>query len=145
MQPFRTVALVSLLLTASPGHAADDAEDRAAAAIKALGGRVVEDPDQPGRPVTHVDLAGVENVRDGLTRLPALKRLQHLGLRGTTVTDADLALLKPLATLEAVDLSRTAITDNGLEQLKHLNRLQWVTLSDTRITDRAAELLKDCP
>ena len=130
------VALVSLLLAASPACAAtDDAEQQAITAIEQLGGSVWRDPDNPG-PIIGVNFSGPKITDSALEHLKGLTELTFLHLSGTKVTDAGLERLKPLTKLELLDLEGTQITDRGLEHLRHLHGLKSVDLHRTRITDQ---------
>jgi hypothetical protein len=70
------------------------AENAALKAVKALGGRVTVDAEQPGLPVVAVDFGK------------------------TQITDADLKLLKELKNLQTLHLYDAQVTDAGLKELK---------------------------
>src|SRR5262245_12750809 len=148
--------LLGLLVLAAAGRG-----DEAAAvkSIKALGGSVLLDVEQPGKPVVGVYLnwtritdAGLKPLKElnhlrslelcatqvtdeGIKELKGLKRLQRLDLSGTKITDAGLKELKELKSLQGLDLGYTQVTDAGLKQLKALNNLQNLDLNGTKITD----------
>lgn len=75
--------------------AADEAENRAVAAVEKLGGKVERDQERPGAPVVSVNLSSRK------------------------VTDKDLERLKDPPALEALDLNNNQITNEGLKHLVH--------------------------
>ena len=88
--------LVGLLVVASNAVGEDkvvkriDAEKKAIAAIKKLGGKVTFDEKKPGKPVISVNLRRTEVTDAGLVHLKGLKNLQTLFLNSTKITDAGL-------------------------------------------------------
>ena len=91
----RTVsfALVAMLGLGSPARA-DEAEDKAVAFVKKLGGSVDRDEKAPGKPVVEVFLSNTKVTDAGLKELAALKSLTDLNLSNTKVTDAGLKELQ---------------------------------------------------
>jgi hypothetical protein len=78
--------LSGLLVAAVAGYApADEAEDRAAAAIVKLGGIVTRDSDDPKKPVFYAQLWG-KQVIQGMVFVKDLPNLMRLELRGPHVT-----------------------------------------------------------
>ncbi len=73
---------------------ADEAEDRAAEAIRKAGGKVERDERAPGRPVIGVNLGFTQVTDAGLKELKELKALRSLSLNGTRVTPAGVAELE---------------------------------------------------
>ena len=59
---------------------ADEAEDKAVAFIKKLGGAVMRDEKKPGKPVVHVDLSRTKISDAALKELATFKQLQKLDL-----------------------------------------------------------------
>ena len=81
MKPYLPLLLSGFLLGLpwSSLRAADDAEDKAVAFVKKLGGSVKRDDKAEGKPVRGVDLSNRTKVTDaGLKELAALKQLQSL-------------------------------------------------------------------
>ena len=169
----RALLLVVLLVAgaapagpaAATGSFADRPDElRASEAIRALGGSFVRatagsarDPrirrvDLHATAVTDADLAR-------LAALPALRDLEALDLRLTTVGDsamssvrrfkklrflnlfrtrvgdAGLAALRPLAGLDTLLIGGTRVTDDGLRHLRRFERLSRLSLFDTGVTD----------
>lgn len=89
----RYLALAVVLLGPTQVFA-DEAEDRAIAAVKKLEGEVTRDDKAPGRPVIRVRLGGTE------------------------VTDAGLKNLAPLKGLRTLNISYTKVTNKGVTQLR---------------------------
>ncbi len=106
MKPYVPLVLSGFLLGLpwSSLRAADDAEDKAVAFVKTLGGKVERDDKAEGKPVRGVDLSNRTMVTDaGLKELAALKQLQSLNLRDCNqVTDAG---LKELGALQQLSCS----------------------------------------
>ena len=97
---FRTMAfalMVSVLGLGSPVRA-DEAEDKAVAFMKKIGGKVIRDEKAPGKPVVTVDLLGTQLTDAGLKELVAFKNLTTLHLAGTKVGDAGVKELVALRT-----------------------------------------------
>ena len=92
---FRTVsfALVAVLGVGAPARA-DEAEDKAVAFVKKLGGSVDRDEKAPGKPVVEVFLSNTKVTDAGLKELAALKSLTQLDLGNTPVTDAGIKELQ---------------------------------------------------
>jgi len=159
-----------LILNSATPTRADDAEDKAVAFVKGLGGKVIRDEKLPGKPVVGLDLektaatdAGLKeiaklttlttlNLRDtqvtdaGLKEFAPLKNLANLYLFGTQVTDAGLKELAPLTNLTNLNLFGTAVTGAGLKELATLKSLTTLNLSDSAVTDAGLkELQKALP
>src|SRR5579872_2924211 len=130
----RLVALVALLLGASSTFA-DEAEDRAVAAVKKLGGTVIRDDKAPGRPVIGINLAFTKAKDADLKIIPPIMGLRWLNLNGTKVTGAGLKELTPLKSLQEMQLASTRLTDADLKVLTSLNQLQALNLGGTPVTD----------
>jgi Leucine-rich repeat (LRR) protein len=88
-------------------------EEKARAAIEALGGKIQNDTD--------FSLYGTKVTDEDLVHLKALPRLRNLDLRGTQITDAGLEHIKGLARLTGLDLQATQISDARL--WRALNRV----------------------
>ena len=86
----------------TPEEIAD--ENAALRAVKALGGRITVDAEQPGLPVVGVDFGKTEVTDADLKLLQAFKRLQSLNLSETKVTVPGLAELKGLKHLNTLGL-----------------------------------------
>lgn len=79
-------------------------------------------------------LAGADDFdAAGMTKLPALKKLERLVLRGTNVADDSLRHIGKLPNLRYLDLTRTKISDTGLAHLTNLDALTELALSYTRV------------
>ena len=102
--------LVGLTVVASNAVGEDkdvkrsDAEKKAIAAIKKLGGKVTFDERKPGKPVIFVNLVNTKVTDAGLVHLKGLTNLQSLGLKNTKVTDAGVKKLQ--AALPKCEINR---------------------------------------
>jgi hypothetical protein len=94
--------------------------DEAAAvkAVEVLGGKVMVDDKQSGKPVVGVNV------------------------RATDFTDAGLKELKEFKRLQTLDLSQTKVTDAGLKELKEFKNLQWLGIRGTHVTFRGLKELQ---
>lgn len=128
-------------------------EAEAVKRIERLGGQVVYDETEPGRPVIHVSFAFASTRKKGLAvltdrllgittqltdadlkNIAQLKHLQTLDLSGTNVTDAGLEELAEFTQLQTLHLDGTSVTDAGLKELAGLNHLQTLGLAETGVT-----------
>jgi hypothetical protein len=156
-----TFAVVAIsALGSAPGCGPATEEERAALAIKKLGGEVRREDDKPGRPVHYANLKGcpvtdggmkdvlrLPNLRylnladtkvteEGLKEIGRLRGLHILILAGTDATDATLVEVGTLAELSHLDVSGTNVTDAGLAELRGLAaHLSSVDLSHTAVSD----------
>jgi hypothetical protein len=69
---------------------ADEAEDRSAAYVKKIGGRIIRAEAKPGKPVIEVDLTYAKFTEAGLKELAGFAQLKKLYLFNTNVGDAGL-------------------------------------------------------
>jgi internalin A len=117
----------------------DDAEERAVAAIKKLGGWVKQDE-------TVVVLEGAVVTDNVLKELAPLKGLKTLSLRNTEVTDEGLKELAQLKSLAFLNIADTKVTDAGLKELAALKTLTSISMYRTKVTEAGvAELKKALP
>src|SRR5579859_6334025 len=79
-----------LVLGLSTPLRASEAEDKAVAFVKKLGGSVSREKYLPGNPVANIDLTGTRITDSGLKQLSVFKDLLGPRLRKTRVTDASL-------------------------------------------------------
>ena len=125
---------------------AEDAENKAVAFVKNLGGKVTRNEELPSKPVVAVVLGRTTVTDMGLKELVSLKNLSTLDLGKTKVTDAGLKELAILKNLSELDLSGTEVTDAGLKELDALLQLTNLNLHGTMVTDAGvAELQKALP
>jgi hypothetical protein len=94
-----------------------------------------------------LDLANSRLTDADLLELGALKNLQQLSLRGTTISDLGLKVLKErFPGLQMLDLGGALISDEELKHLAGLKQLQALYLDGTRVTEAGvAELQKALP
>ncbi|MCH8830087.1 MAG: hypothetical protein IID45_10975 [Planctomycetes bacterium] len=111
-----------------------DAEKKAMAAIRKLGGRIDVDWRKPKFPIIGVDFSSKEVTDAALVHLKVFKHLRHLFLFGTKITDVGLLHLRGLQHLESLGLYRAPITDAGLKHLKSLKQLKSLHLLGTKVT-----------
>ena len=69
------------------------------------------------------------------------RRLQHLDLSGTGITDAGLQVLRHLPRLRTISLAWTRVTDEGIGALADCHELEHVNLSATAAGDGALRAL----
>ena len=119
MQRHRAQAVAPVVLLLAIGFVgADEAEDRAIAVIKKLGGAFKRDEKKVDKPAVEVSLNGTPVNDAGLRDLAALTQLRALDLTGTNVTDKGLKQLAALTQLQTLDLAQTKVTDVGLRELE---------------------------
>ncbi|MFO0918004.1 MAG: hypothetical protein U0872_06765 [Planctomycetaceae bacterium] len=119
-----------------------EAEKQAIAAIKKLGGNVMEIAQNDARLDVAFHLADSKIGDEQLALVKNLPRTTILNLRGTDITDAGLANLKDLKGLTKLHLEKTKITDAGLEHLKGLENLEYLNLYGTQVTDAGLKQLE---
>jgi hypothetical protein len=122
------IALLSCLSVTASGslRAANEAEDKAVAAIQKLGGKVERDDKRAGSPVVTVDLMR-DKIKDAdLACLADLREVTSLKLDNTGLTDEGLKHLKGLKNLRRLTVSFTGVSDEGLKQLKGLEKLEFL-------------------
>jgi hypothetical protein len=142
---FTFVALLACgsLFVVPRAQAQDDAQDKAAAEIQKLGGKVDRDSKEAGKPVISVNLSLTQVSDDAMGQLVNFPKLKRLALNNTPITDAGLEKLKDLKELQKIYLVDTKITDAGLDHLKEIKSLQLLSLVGTQITDAGLEKLKE--
>jgi hypothetical protein len=89
----RALGIAWGLLLLAEGAYPDEAEDRAAAYVEKLGGRVTDQG--RGGPVWRVDLHDTDVTDEGLKKLAGFRHLESLWLKNTKVSDAGLKNLAP--------------------------------------------------
>src|SRR5260370_7711109 len=94
---------LAALVAASAPLLADDAQDKAVAAVENLGGKLTRDEKAEGKPVVAVDLSYQKVTAAGLKEVARLKGLKTLNLGGCKyVTDYGLEKLAPLPVLHTL-------------------------------------------
>jgi hypothetical protein len=110
--------------------------------VRKLGGRVVADEKDPGKPITAVRLTSTGITDEKLKLLSGWKDLRLLDLSGTKITDAGLKHLQDLTRLETLYLPFTAIAGDGFASLQRSGELKRLDLSKTQVGDQALAQLK---
>jgi hypothetical protein len=146
--PWNRLAVTVLLcgwglgsLGAQDKPAPTPAETEAIAALKKLGGLVLEIAQNDPRLDIGLHLADAKITDAELAPVAALPRTAHLNLRGTEVTDAGLAHLKDLKGLTKLHLEKTKVTDAGLAHLSGLENLEYLNLYGTAVGDEGLKAL----
>lgn len=139
---FRALTLLAAGLALAARARADDAEDKAVAAVQKRGGRVERDEKADGKPVIVAYFGTLDVNDDALQAVKDLAKLKKLTLNGTKITDAGLDHIKDLKALEKLYLVDTKITDAALEKLKGLAELRVLSLVGTQVSDAGLEHLK---
>lgn len=119
-----------------------EAEKQATAAIKKLGGQVLELAQNDARLDVAFHLADGKITDAEVALVKDLPKTANLNLRGTEVTDAGLAAIKDLKGLVRLHLEKTKVTDAGLEHLKGLENLEYLNLYGTGVTDAGLKHLE---
>src|SRR4051812_42555276 len=111
------LASVGLMTLCLSGVAYADEAD-AVKVVEKLGGKIIRDDKQPGKPVVGVDL-GLTLMTDAeLKELKGFPKLLTLRLGLTGLTDAGMKELKEFTNLTTLELTGTKVTDAGLKELK---------------------------
>jgi hypothetical protein len=113
----------------------DEDQQRAIAAIEAIGGTAEKDFGTRGKPIYCVNLVRSRATDADLHQLAAFKSLRVLFVNGPGVTDAGLKQIAHLVSLEELDLTGTSVTDKGIKELAPLQRLKRLILSTPAVTD----------
>jgi hypothetical protein len=161
----RTLLVLMLVLGCGLGWFAHKvqrarAQRKAAAAIKAVGGRLLYAPvsgagvrtavawvgklldEELSGDVIGGDLAETLITDAGLEHLWGLTQLRALSLAGAQVTDAGLGHLRGLTQLRELYLANTPVSDAGLVHLRGLRQLVVLYLDNTHVTDAGLEHLR---
>jgi hypothetical protein len=120
----------ALLLLAAAENAApcvagagpDQAQEKAVARLEKLGGKVIRDDNQPGRPVIEVILLNSPVGEGDLACLKDLRHIRSLDLGGNRITDAGLVQLGALKELQELRLS-LGVSDARLGHLEELTAI----------------------
>jgi internalin A len=124
----KMLPLLAVLLVAGPSLNADEAEDKAVAFVKKLGGVVHRDDKDPAHPVIEVVLDDPNVTDTDLKELASLKGLNDLILHNTKVTDAGLKEVTAFKGLTFLALGGTQVTDAGLKEVARLENLKYLIL-----------------
>src|SRR5262245_27487388 len=93
---------------------ADEAEDRAEAAIKKIGGKVTRDDKIASNPVAFVNMSATKVTDLDLVHFRSFKKLRRLNLTFGEITDQGLENLQELKELEWLEMNHVPVSDNGL-------------------------------
>ena len=81
---------------------------------------------------------------EALKHLAGLKRLRHISMGKTRVTDAAVDILAPMKTqLTWLGFSYTGLGDAGLEKLKPFENLKELYCTGSKVSDGGVEALKE--
>ena len=105
--------LAILMLTVSFG--ADAAQEKVAAALEKLGGKILRNDKEKTRPILVVDLRESKITNADLQQVATLTDVMNLDLSKTKITDAGLKSLVPLSSLQSLTVDNTEIGDDGLK------------------------------
>lgn len=141
---YATLAMLAAGMVPGITHAQEkgkrsDAENKAIAEIRKLGGSVMELAQNDNRLVVAYHLTDGKVTDKFLAPLTALKSIVHLNLRGTEISDDGLKQLSALTTLERLHLEKTKIGDKGLVHLKGLSKLEYLNVYGTQVTDAGVD------
>ena len=131
---------ISWLVLSGALARADDAEVKAIALVKKLGGRIERDEKAPGKPIIQVSL-GTDATDKDLKELAAFKSIGTLVLNFSKVTDAGMKDIAALKTVTGLRLTGTSVTDKGVKELVGLKGLALLDLGGTGVTDMSAKQL----
>jgi hypothetical protein len=130
-----SVCMIAWVAEAQEATPRSEAEKKAIAKIRQLGGHALELAQNDPRLEVSYQQLDSKITDEHLALLKELKGLVHLNLRGQPVTDDQLANLKDLTSLTELHLEKTKITDKGLAHLKGLVNLEYLNLYETAVTD----------
>src|SRR5687767_2649048 len=86
--------------------------------------------------IVDLNLYYAEQITDeGMAAIKGWKRLKHLNVRGTKITDTTLEHVAGIATLESLDAGYAQVTDVGLQALRYLTGLTHLDLTGMQRTD----------
>ena len=121
-------------------------DDRLDVSFHLLGNAVTDTTLAPlpalAKKLIHLDLGQTAVTDAGLGRIKGLTGLVRLHLEGTKITDAGLMHLKGMTGLEYLNVYGTAVTDAGLAHLSGLKNLKRLYVWQTKVTDAGIEQLK---
>lgn len=125
----RTFGLTVLVLaSAVTCSRADEADDKVAALVKEMGGKVMRSERDPGKPIILIDLAHSKKATDEtLQQLAPLKNLVELSLP-SSITDAGMKAVASHEKLSVLLIRNTRVTDEGMKELTTLQHLTMVAL-----------------
>ena len=96
--------------------------------------------------IVDLNLYFAEYVTDeGLAAIKDWKKLKHLNLHGTKVSDTTLEHISGIATLESVNVGSAMITDVGIERLVSLPNLKELTMGGNELGDAGLQALRQIP
>jgi hypothetical protein len=118
--------------------------EKALAMVKARGGTVERDLQDPEQPVIGVSLIGTDapKERGDMELLLAFPKLRKLNLSHSKVENWDLECLKELHDLRVLNVSFSHITDGGMRYIGKITSLEEVYLDQTLVTDNGLEDLR---
>ena len=88
---------------------------------------------KPASQIEDLNLYYAEWVTDqGMTAIKNWKKLKHLDVRGTRISNGTLEIVSHMPQLEALDISNSQITDNGMDMLITLTNLKELSLGQGR-------------
>ncbi len=131
-----------LLIAAALAGCKHTTDQKAAAAVERLNGKVKFAGQAADRAVVEVDLSRTSATDSDLERLASLAQLQTLNLSGTATTDRGLKVLRNIPSLKKLNLNLTKISDSGLAYLVDLPALEELYLIETPLTDASVEYLQ---
>jgi hypothetical protein len=91
--------------------------------------------------VTYVWFSTFES-DDQLCAVATFRKLQHVDVNGSMVSDAGLAYFSRLYRLRILNLAGTNISDAGLRHLERLSYLEELNLQGTRVTEQGIRALQ---
>jgi len=96
--------------------------------------------------IVDLNLYFAEYVTDeGLAAIKDWKKLKHLNLHGTKVSDTTLEHIANITTLESLNVGSAMITDVGIERLVSLPNLKELTMGGNELGDAGLQALRQIP
>jgi hypothetical protein len=96
--------------------------------------------------IVDLSLYFAEYVTDeGLAAIKDWKKLKHLNVHGTKISDTTLEHISGITTLESVNVGTAMITDVGIERLVSLPNLKELTMGGNELGDAGLQALRQIP
>jgi Leucine-rich repeat (LRR) protein len=114
--------------------------------LRKIGARITMDEKRPGKPVTAVDLSGLQIGVGQLAPMRVLTELEELNMSETRSDAEDLGLenLAGLTKLHKLELRRAyPLNRTGIAHLRGLKNLRYLTMSHLSVSDRGLAELRD--
>ena len=124
----------------APEPLSDEAREKFIANMREIGVSVELDDEKH---IKSLVMGFTKTDDESLAKLPALPRLEFIGVDHTNITDKGVQTLSKRKSLKAVYLGGNDISAAGLKHLAGLTNLEYLDLSDLEVGDEALEPLSN--